>query len=131
MKCAKDYQAVVSADGRLAFVIPAGKDEPHSPKLIYNGGESALLYRSAGRHSGFGQTARGSAKGALPETVGCDHRSRLCRRQNRIRLRSCGLPHIRTVFPSFLPKNFQGVKGLEFFFVPVIQKLSANNYSDH
>lgn len=47
MKCAKDYQAVVSADGRLAFVIPAGKDEPHSPKLIYNGGESALLYRSA------------------------------------------------------------------------------------
>ena len=47
MKCAKDYQAVISADGRLAFVIPAGKDEPHSPKLIYNGGESALLYRSA------------------------------------------------------------------------------------
>mgnify|MGYP000011082729 FL=1 len=47
MECAKDYQAVVSADGRLAFVIPAGKDEPHLPKLIYNGGESALLYRSA------------------------------------------------------------------------------------
>lgn len=47
MECAKDYQAVVSADGKLAFIIPAGKSEPHSPKLIYNGGESALLYRSA------------------------------------------------------------------------------------
>ena len=47
MECAKDYQAVVSADGKLAFIIRAGKSEPHSPKLIYNGGESALLYRSA------------------------------------------------------------------------------------
>ena len=47
MEWAKDYQAVVSADGKLAFIIPAGKSEPHSPKLIYNGGESALLYRSA------------------------------------------------------------------------------------
>lgn len=47
MECAKDYQAVISTDGNLAFIIPAGRDEPHSPKLIYNGGESALLYRSA------------------------------------------------------------------------------------
>lgn len=48
MKCAKDYQAVISADGRLAFVIPAGENAPgHHPEIFYNGGESALLYRSA------------------------------------------------------------------------------------
>ncbi len=48
MECAKDYQAVISADGRLAFVVPARESAPGNyPEIVYNGGESALLYRSA------------------------------------------------------------------------------------
>ncbi len=49
MECAKDYQAIISAEGKLAFVIPAGMTAPgNAPQIVYNGGNSALLYRSSG-----------------------------------------------------------------------------------
>ncbi len=49
MECAKDYQAVINAEGKLAFVISAGTAAPGSaPRIVYNGGNSALLYRSSG-----------------------------------------------------------------------------------
>ncbi len=49
MECAKDYQAVISNDGQLAFVISVGITAPgKSPQIVYNGGSSALLYRSNG-----------------------------------------------------------------------------------
>lgn len=49
MECAKDYQAVISAEGKLAFVISAGTAAPgNAPQIVYNGGNSALLYRSSG-----------------------------------------------------------------------------------
>ena len=46
MKCAEDYQMVIADNGQLAFIIAAEKDEPSSPYLVYNGKDSALLYRS-------------------------------------------------------------------------------------
>ncbi len=49
MECARDYQAVISAEGKLVFVISAGTTAPgKSPQIVYNGGNSALLYRSSG-----------------------------------------------------------------------------------
>ncbi len=46
MKCAKDYQVVVNAHSQMAFIIPAQENTPKSPKLVYNGGDAALLYRT-------------------------------------------------------------------------------------
>ena len=113
MKCAKDYQAVISADGRLAFVIPAGKDEPHSPKLIYNGGESALLYRSA-------------ADILVLDKLHEEAQKALCRKRSVVIIEA-DYAGGKTVYDAdtvyneqlpYLPKNFQGVKGLEFFLFP-------------
>ena len=49
MDCAKDYQLLVSTDGKLAFIVPARKNPPgEAPEIVYNGGSSALLYRTPG-----------------------------------------------------------------------------------
>ncbi len=49
MECAKNYQLLVTTDGKAAFILPAQTTPPgKKTEIIYNGGNSALLYRSTG-----------------------------------------------------------------------------------
>lgn len=42
----KEYQIMPTTDGNLVFAIKARAKEVKNPKILYNGGKHALLYRS-------------------------------------------------------------------------------------
>lgn len=49
VECSQEgrYDILLSPEGNMLIVINARKSEPYSPRLVYDGGAHALLYRSA------------------------------------------------------------------------------------
>lgn len=47
MEHAKDYEIIRTEEGVLMFVIKARKGEPLNPRLVYDGGNHATLYRKS------------------------------------------------------------------------------------
>lgn len=47
MKQEKEYEAFIGDNGMIVFAITAKSGELDAPKIVYDGGDHALLYRSS------------------------------------------------------------------------------------